>query len=471
MGRFITILSVSLLLILCQTATVVSQSPNLGLYFDPEGQSLDGMPPSSTVFETYLILKDAKYGVTGVEFQLLTPDEPTHALLAIVDILFPQENTLWLGDPWSGMAIAYWPPLNGFAEDHLLLLTLRCFLTEPCLCQGGSLTDFPILVGPHPESGELRGTCAPNHEIFSIMGLTSVMCPYPWWPLLYNVIVTAEDEIVAAFGSCSGISDASAEDESRYLVIEKVSPLDTLTVINASRHSSHSVRLTLERPMTDRTYYTFIATNICEVYDCTCSDHEWDYYYSLSIGTVLQSYAAERNSTGIVITWRMADIGYGVEFRVLRAEVDHGYFTNVTSPAIEREGLEFRFTDRDVEPGRTYRYRIEFIEDGVSNFLFETEPIEIPALQLMLYQNVPNPFNPSTTIRYYLPEKCRVSLHLYDITGKQIVCLANEEQSEGYHSVDWYGRDAEDARVVSGIYFYRLQAGKTTITKKMVLLR
>jgi len=155
MGRFISIVSLSFLLILCHSASAVAQPPNLGFYFDAEGNQTEGMPPTYTVFDAYLILKDAPYEVTGVEFQLLTSIDPSHALLLIVDFSFPQENTLWIGDPFSGMSIVYWPPLDGFTNDHLLLCTLQCLLFEPCGCDGGTIWDYPIVVGPHPETGEL----------------------------------------------------------------------------------------------------------------------------------------------------------------------------------------------------------------------------------------------------------------------------------------------------------------------------
>ena len=83
-----------------------------------------------------------------------------------------------------------------------------------------------------------------------------------------------------------------------------------------------------------------------------------------------------------------------------------------------------------------------------------------------LYQNYPNPFNPSTTIRYDLPEESRVKIVVYDILGREITTLVNKEQKAGSYRVIWNAN-----RYASGIYFYRIQAGNYSSTKKLLLLK
>jgi len=90
---------------------------------------------------------------------------------------------------------------------------------------------------------------------------------------------------------------------------------------------------------------------------------------------------------------------------------------------------------------------------------------------LELDQNHPNPFNPSTTIRYCLPERSGVRLEVYDVSGKRIVCLVDSQQEKGAYTIEWNGKDGQGSAVGSGVYFYRLTVGKQTISKKMVLLR
>jgi len=85
---------------------------------------------------------------------------------------------------------------------------------------------------------------------------------------------------------------------------------------------------------------------------------------------------------------------------------------------------------------------------------------------LVLLSNYPNPFNPSTTIRYSLPHRSHTVLTVYNTLGQKVAELVNGEVEAGYHDVTFNGKN-----LASGIYFYRLQAGEFVQTKKLVLLR
>jgi hypothetical protein len=92
--------------------------------------------------------------------------------------------------------------------------------------------------------------------------------------------------------------------------------------------------------------------------------------------------------------------------------------------------------------------------------------------RIELYQNAPNPFNPATTITYYLPKASFVTLEVFDVGGAFVRRLVGEHQSEGMRQAMWDGRSDTGASVSSGIYFYRLTAdGKVIGTKKMALLK
>jgi hypothetical protein len=86
--------------------------------------------------------------------------------------------------------------------------------------------------------------------------------------------------------------------------------------------------------------------------------------------------------------------------------------------------------------------------------------------EFSLLQNYPNPFNAATIIRYALPEPSEVKIEIFDILGRKVETLVDENQQAGYHQIMW---NAEDK--TSGIYLYRIQAGSLTETKKMLLLR
>ncbi|MGD1047581.1 MAG: T9SS type A sorting domain-containing protein [Candidatus Krumholzibacteriaceae bacterium] len=96
---------------------------------------------------------------------------------------------------------------------------------------------------------------------------------------------------------------------------------------------------------------------------------------------------------------------------------------------------------------------------------------ETPKVLMELHQNYPNPFNPATTVAYSVPEKCNVTLKIYDVSGKCVARLVDKQQEKGSYSVAWNGKDETGNSMASGIYLYRLAAGEQTISKKMVLLR
>jgi hypothetical protein len=86
-------------------------------------------------------------------------------------------------------------------------------------------------------------------------------------------------------------------------------------------------------------------------------------------------------------------------------------------------------------------------------------------------QNYPNPFNPMTTFSFSLPEATHVKLDIYNILGKRVVSVLNEQLPAGRHTCEWDGRDGQGRQVASGVYFARLRAGEFDSTKKMVVVK
>lgn len=102
------------------------------------------------------------------------------------------------------------------------------------------------------------------------------------------------------------------------------------------------------------------------------------------------------------------------------------------------------------------------VNGGVTSVYGNSNPVS----RYSLTQNYPNPFNPSTTISFAIPERSIVSLKIYDLLGKEIATIVSEELMAGTYKWIW---NAEN--FASGIYFYRLQAGNFTETKKLILLK
>ncbi|MFW9842768.1 MAG: FlgD immunoglobulin-like domain containing protein [Candidatus Thorarchaeota archaeon] len=108
--------------------------------------------------------------------------------------------------------------------------------------------------------------------------------------------------------------------------------------------------------------------------------------------------------------------------------------------------------------------------DGGVLQINKKETVSVPD-QFLLHQNVPNPFNPTTEIRFDLRTPTRVTLSVFNILGQEVICLADREYPAGNHAVVWDGRNANGEPVASGIYLYRIAAGTVTASRKMVLMK
>ena len=100
--------------------------------------------------------------------------------------------------------------------------------------------------------------------------------------------------------------------------------------------------------------------------------------------------------------------------------------------------------------------------EGPDSFISDTE---IPK-EFKLYSNYPNPFNPSTNIKFDLPKDVQVSIKIYDIVGREVMSLVNEFKTAGRYSVTFSGSD-----FASGVYYYKIKAGEFEQVRKMILLK
>jgi hypothetical protein len=101
----------------------------------------------------------------------------------------------------------------------------------------------------------------------------------------------------------------------------------------------------------------------------------------------------------------------------------------------------------------------------------EIEEKKIPKI-FFVYQNYPNPFSSQTVIRYGCPEKTKVCIQVFDITGRIVNTLLDKEVEAGYHEVNWDGSNKFGKKLANAVYFYRMQTDKDFMaTKKMIILR
>ncbi|MDZ7362985.1 MAG: T9SS type A sorting domain-containing protein [candidate division KSB1 bacterium] len=95
---------------------------------------------------------------------------------------------------------------------------------------------------------------------------------------------------------------------------------------------------------------------------------------------------------------------------------------------------------------------------------------EVPS-SFALKQNSPNPFNPSTTIKYELPQQVEVKLVIFDLMGRRVRTLVDQRQQSGRYAITWDGRNEQGEVVTSGVYLYQLHAGNFVQTRRMALVR
>ena len=111
-----------------------------------------------------------------------------------------------------------------------------------------------------------------------------------------------------------------------------------------------------------------------------------------------------------------------------------------------------------------------FLVSSVPNSMGSSEPNTVPK-QFSLYQNFPNPFNPLTRIRFYLPERLPVILSIFDIRGRMVNQFSKRDLDPGSHKITWDGTSFGGKRISAGIYIYTLEAGTFSETRKMIYLK
>lgn len=130
---------------------------------------------------------------------------------------------------------------------------------------------------------------------------------------------------------------------------------------------------------------------------------------------------------------------------------EHDYFIQVSTDNSHLMNIYFGHTNYE-EPHDENESNVDPIKTSLSN-------------------NYPNPFNPTTTIKFSLAKDSNVKLSIYNIKGQKIKTMINNKLVKGNHSVIWNGTNDKNQAVSSGIYFYSIETDDLTITKKMILMK
>ncbi|MBI5472672.1 MAG: T9SS type A sorting domain-containing protein [Ignavibacteriae bacterium] len=193
----------------------------------------------------------------------------------------------------------------------------------------------------------------------------------------------------------------------------------------------------------------------------------------------LASFTAQRlNAQSVRLNWttlsEVNNYGFYVERRAEGAtawtEIPNGF---ISGHGTTIEPHHYAFTDNNALQGVT-QYRLKQVDLDRTEHL--TDPITVTGVtsvvseplptQYALHQNYPNPFNPTTTIKFDLPERVRVKLEVFDILGRSVAMLVDEERGAGSYNVPF-----DATNVASGIYLYTLTTGEKRFTSKMLLAR
>ena len=182
----------------------------------------------------------------------------------------------------------------------------------------------------------------------------------------------------------------------------------------------------------------------------------------------LNSFTATANGKEVVLNWSTATELNNQGFEVQRKFGINDFVTigSVKGNGTTTSANNYTYVDKLTDAGK-YFYRLKQIDYGGKYEYSQTVEVNwSPFTTYKLEQNFSNPFNPTTTIGFGIPEKGNVRLSVLNILGEEIKVLLSEEKEAGYHSIDFNASD-----LPSGVYFYQLKAGEYLQTKKMILLK
>jgi hypothetical protein len=204
----------------------------------------------------------------------------------------------------------------------------------------------------------------------------------------------------------------------------------------------------------------------------------------------LSSFTAELVSSGVLLSWTTESEIENLGFIIERKTAD-SYWKEIVSykndDSLLGQGTvtgptEYEYIDKLVQQGETYEYRLADVDyNGVVTYhatrevYVESNPLATIADNFIVTAH-PNPFNPSTTIRYNIPSvqtrhALSVQVKIYDISGKFVTTLVNKEQFSGWYEIQWNGTNQTGKDVSGGIYLSRVKVGNEVKTNKLTLLR
>ncbi len=203
-----------------------------------------------------------------------------------------------------------------------------------------------------------------------------------------------------------------------------------------------------------------------------------------SLPVTLSSFTAKAEDGTVTLRWRTETEVDNIGFSIYRSEEKDGKYTEVAfvySAGNSGMPIDYKFTDKKAEAGKTYFYYLQDIDIAGEKTKHNWVKVVVPPAELIptafgLFQNYPNPFNPETWIPFDLAKDAPVSIRIYDVKGQLVRRLDIGERKGGSYLVKekaayWDGKNQLGQSVSSGLYFYTLKAGDFLSTRRMVILK
>jgi len=186
----------------------------------------------------------------------------------------------------------------------------------------------------------------------------------------------------------------------------------------------------------------------------------------------VEGFGAERTTDGVQLSWRARDVEAGDAFVVARAVV-HGdetpAFEDIARLEATPEIAAYAFVDPAAPTADVLAYRLMLRTQGADTAALEVRVAAAP--RFALHAPAPNPFNPTTILRFELPRSGPAQLAIYDVRGRLTRSLASGTLAAGPHAATWDGRDDSGHAVASGLYIARLESSRRTESRRLMLVR
>lgn len=199
---------------------------------------------------------------------------------------------------------------------------------------------------------------------------------------------------------------------------------------------------------------------------CVATNATYLWSFGVPTATLLSLFQAEATAAGIQIRWEFGSLEPDAPFHLERSESANGPWSRIDATTI-REGTQFVVTDRAVEAGHTYDYRL-IVEDPSAMLVFGPVIARAEALldEFAFTRVAPSPSSGAVTVEFVVPRPGHVRLTITDIQGRVVERLIDRTLSSGRHQAVWPGQTPSAG---SGVFFVRLEADEQRLTKRVVV--